>query len=1112
MDAVRGIDAARRATVQVYDRGAQTGKEHRGQGLLLDLGGQRIVVLTCHHVIAPVTKENLYIRIRQSNDQLSDPIPAQYDEQRSQPERDAVVLHVDRALVSTRPRPLLHALNPKTYAGSLAATGLTYMEPESFNAHVVATTRLEISVETPGDWPDPPTLYVLPVAYRLADPTDAREGISGGVVLCEDGVLGLVHFSRGAAAAQEREAYLVPLSVWAAGLPELAKLIEPLIDADLRGTATIKRPGALEIGLDKDVTIEGYQRDLYIEREAEARAHLALQQHGGVIIIGRPRSGKTRLAWRLLHERPEALVVIPNSSEPPVAFESWGLTGEDVVLFFDDLHEPAMSMSSRPLDWRRRLKEATGRPCLLICTTRDGKDWERIQDNQMRLLRVLGRDTRIFTSQVVENDEVKGEDLSRAQGWELAQALGLSSEKFDRRFDGTPGSITLDLDDMKRRYKRLREESLGTVPMSRLLNSAKLLYVAHQPRRRGSLLRTVAEQIRGEGRIGPDTWDALKRRTQEEGFGQFDSNDEFQTYRPYLEECVEYEPSAEETEALLPILINAEDYDGLLYLGDTLREERRLSPAERAFRVSIDGGNKTAYVDLGRVLAEQPGRETEAEQAYRQAIDAGIDAGIEGAYNGLGLLLAEQPGREAEAEQAYRQAIDEGADITYLNLGTLLAQQPGREAEAEQAYREAINRSRGETLAKFWYLALGDFLAKQPGREADAEEAYLAAIGGYAPTYLQLGKFLSKQPGREADAEEVFRIVIDTTDITDEKKVQMAVGFEALDEIYHNLGLLLAQQPGREAEAEQAYREAINLGVEEAYFDLGALLAWQPGREAAAEQAYRKAIDAGMIQAQTLLGLLLSEQSGREAEAEQAYRKAIDAGVDLAYFYLGTLLSKQPGREAEAEQAYRKAIDLGVEEAYFNLGVLLVQQPGHEAEAEQAYRKAIELGDEEAYNGLGYLLSEQPGREAEAEQAYRQAIELSVEEAYFNLGVLLAQQPGREAEAEQAYRKAIELGDEEAYNGLGYLLAQQPEREAEAEQAYRKAIDAGMIQAQTLLGLLLSEQPGREAEAEQAYRKAIDLGDEEAYINLGNLLSHQPGREAEAEKAYHQASVHKKNH
>jgi hypothetical protein len=99
--------------------------------------------------------------------------------------------------------------------------------------------------------------------------------------------------------------------------------------------------------------------------------------------------------------------------------------------------------------------------------------------------------------------------------------------------------LTLDLADMRLRYATLRDEWRGSVPMGRLLESAKLLYAAGQPYLRTTTLRAVAEQIRGDGRMSADLWEMLQRRTQEEGFGQFDvGSGLFQTYRPYLEDCV----------------------------------------------------------------------------------------------------------------------------------------------------------------------------------------------------------------------------------------------------------------------------------------------------------------------------------------------------------------------------------------------------------------------------------------------------------------------------------------------------------------------------------------------------------------------------------------------
>jgi len=196
--------------------------------------------------------------------------------------------------------------------------------------------------------------------------------------------------------------------------------------------------------------------------------------------------------------------------------------------------------------------------------------------------------------------------------------------------------------------------------MGRLLESAKLLYAAGQPYLRTTTLRAVAEQIRGDGRMSADLWEMLQRRTQEEGFGQFDvGSGLFQTYRPYLEDCVVYSPVGSEIEALLPILVSTQDARDLLYLA-------------------------LALMDINSALSEQ---------AYREAIKTGD---MIYANNNLGNLLAEQPGREDEAEQAYRAAINVGPPSAYLGLGVLLARQPNRKAEGCEALREAQVRGVAE--------------------------------------------------------------------------------------------------------------------------------------------------------------------------------------------------------------------------------------------------------------------------------------------------------------------------------------------------------------------------------------------------------------------------------
>ena len=285
-----GIQTARGATVRVCNRAGT----HRGQGLLLDLGDEGVVVLTCHHVVAPLGKDELCVALRQGDGQFGESIPAQYDAERSRPGMDAVVLHVTRERVPVRPRPLLHALDPKTYDGSLLALGLTCLQPDNFSAQVHASTRLEVAVQTPGLWPDPPARYVLPSTFRLAHPSDARPGISGAVVYSQGGVLGLAHFARADAPEHAREVYLVPLAAWVEGWPALGQLIQPLTSrAPLRALFT---------------PLLADRRQLFGGREAVLKrlAEFVKDPLGKYLVVTAPAGfGKTALMANLVVSKPE---------------------------------------------------------------------------------------------------------------------------------------------------------------------------------------------------------------------------------------------------------------------------------------------------------------------------------------------------------------------------------------------------------------------------------------------------------------------------------------------------------------------------------------------------------------------------------------------------------------------------------------------------------------------------------------------------------------------------------------------------------------------------------------------------------------------------------------
>jgi tetratricopeptide (TPR) repeat protein len=349
--------------------------------------------------------------------------------------------------------------------------------------------------------------------------------------------------------------------------------------ADLSAAATIKRAHELELGT--DVVIAGFRSDKYVEREVDREARAALERCGGIVIVGRPKSGKTRLAWQLLQERPTSLVVIPRTSQPPETFESNGLVGNDLVLFFDDLHRTAEAM--KLLLWRRRLEEVFERPCRVISTSCDGRDWRLVRATQKSLLDTLGPDAIVFVSRTFVQNQERGEDLSFDEGLQLAQDVGLSTEEFSRRFDGTPGSLLVpDLEDMHRRYKALRDELYGEVSMSSLLDSTKLLDKAHQPRFHVPILRAVIKEIWGDGRMSREAWDAVRQRTREEGFGTFRHDEDgqyFETYQPYLGQCVDYEPSEEDVDQLVSVLSQECDWEGLTYLASYYFDEKNINQA-----------------------------------------------------------------------------------------------------------------------------------------------------------------------------------------------------------------------------------------------------------------------------------------------------------------------------------------------------------------------------------------------------------------------------------------------------------------------------------------------------------------------------------------------------
>ena len=834
----------RRATVRICNALG----EHRGQGLLLQIGEDESVVLTCHHVIAPIRPDDLHVAQPGPDGTLGEPRPAHYDSTYSCPRRDAVVLRGEFGGAGVRPR--LYALDPDGYAGMLPkrAIGFTHMPTQTLDARVGTTTRLDLPVETPGAWPDPPDRYVIPHAFRLSDPTDARQGVSGSVVAYEGGVVGLAQSARPAGAGQERELYLVPLSAWSDGWPALARLVEPLIDERLDGAAaTVRLARDLVVGLpsldadrDPDLVIAAY-KEAYVGRPVDARARVAFDASGGTLLVGRPMSGKTRLAFEILRGFPELLVVIPRQPSPPPEFEAAGLRGRELAVVIDDLHNSS-NLQVQSLLWRRRLQDATGSRVRILATSRDGSDFRHLREHQQSLLQALAPESIVFLSSGEGND---GEDFSFADASELGEQLGLSRADVGQRFDGTPGSLVLELQGMTDRYLRLRDEQIGGIAGSRLLDSLKVLRDTGQNVFREARVRRVAEEVRGDGRVAAEAWEALQRRTREEGFGAFNERQEFETYLPYIERCVVFTPSRVESEQVLRIL----EEDGT---GAELFNFSMVAPADMELvamqRMEESADPETAALgarSLGLRLAhpDHGERFDDAEQAYRRAIASGQSPYAAEAAKALGELLVRR-GRLSGAEWAFRQfrQLDdddiprEFALQVAFQLGRILAQQ-GRPDEAAMPLRQASD-SAHPIWAPRAALVLGSVLQQQ-GRPREAIDAYRQAaesedLNTATRAALPLAALLQESGQLEAAAKSYRR----AKESRDPEVVQAAS---------LNLADVLTQL-GRVDEAERALKDVIASKDEEfmpwAAVQLGFLML-QQNRFEEAEKAFSSAVQTG---------------------------------------------------------------------------------------------------------------------------------------------------------------------------------------------------------------------------------------------------------------------------
>lgn len=247
-----------------------------------------------------------------------------------------------------------------------------------------------------------------------------------------------------------------------------------------------------------------------------------------------------------------------------------------------------------------------------------------------------------------------------------------------------------------------------------------------------------------------------------------------------------------------------------ILLGLTVRQNRIYADPERLYSVALERSpaSALAHNNLGVVLAEQPGRQREAEAQFAAAMQA--DPAMAEAHYNLGNLLVRAPDGLPRAVDEFAAAVRLNPRVAALrnNLGRALAAS-GQPEEAIPEFRAAAR------LAPAWaapHINLANTLAARPDGAAAAAEEYAAALR-LDPRNVEaennLANVLAALPGRQADAVAHY-----------EAALRLAPG---LARVHANLAAVLAEL-GRTAQARAEYDAALRLDPE--------LAAARAGREA----------------------------------------------------------------------------------------------------------------------------------------------------------------------------------------------------------------------------------------------------------------------------------------
>ncbi len=355
--------------------------------------------------------------------------------------------------------------------------------------------------------------------------------------------------------------------------------------------------------------------EVYKRRDSDETIKNSLKNHENVLVVGMPKSGKTRSIYQALKAvLPDFIVIkVPPKEVEQVRFP---FIKRNYLVFFDDLNK----FSDVNFDFDLFLKKikAKSKNLIVVSTCRSGDEHTLVKNKSMQFLTTF--------TKVVDLD---GYELNKSEGEELAREAGVTWKP--EQFLGTPGSVILDIEDMKNRYRNSGAYERSILRACKLLKQANIFIYEKE------LIRAISTSI-FETKMNETSWIDSVNHLKENNLVTRSSIPKIDVYDPILELVVDDYDPVDHLESLLSLLIGLEDAKSLFYLGNAFYRDKNYENGEKSYKecLRISPGSVEAHYNLG-VLLYNMGRKEDAAEEYREALR--INPVYADAHNNLGTCL-----------------------------------------------------------------------------------------------------------------------------------------------------------------------------------------------------------------------------------------------------------------------------------------------------------------------------------------------------------------------------------------------------------------------------------------------------------------------------------------